>query len=81
MEYQRSDEYGRVIRYQGTEIGRRWCGPGETRTAPGRIAVAHGAVGSNLGYPEGVKVWSAETGAWISIKPEWLTAIIGWVEE
>ena len=82
LAYQRNDQYGRAIRYQGKEIGRWWCNPGTlTRTAPGRIAVAYGAVGSNLGYPEGVKVWSAETGAWTTIKPAWLTAIIGWVEE
>ncbi|HKE33397.1 MAG TPA: hypothetical protein VKD65_16815, partial [Candidatus Angelobacter sp.] len=79
MEYQRNDSYGHIIRYQGREIGRWWSE--SPATAPGYIAVAFGKVGSNLGYPEGVKVWSAENNQWTKIKPEWLTAIIGWLEE
>jgi hypothetical protein len=79
MQYQRNASYGHLIRYRGTEIGRWWCG--SAATVPGHIAVEFGPVGSNLGYPEGVKVWSAENGLWTTIKPGWLVAIIGWISE
>jgi hypothetical protein len=79
LEYQRDPAYGNAIRYEGVEIGRWWCG--SAVTGPRRIALEYGAVGSNLGYPEGVKVWSEESGQWSTIKPEWLTAIIGWVRD
>lgn len=79
IEYQHNATYGHRILYQGVEIGRWWCG--SARTAPQHIAVPFGPVGSNLAYPEGVKVWSAESGVWTTITPDWLTAIIGWTEE
>lgn len=79
MEYQRNPSYGHVIRYRGTEIGRCWCDA--AATAPGQISVEFGPVGSNLGYPEGVKVWSVDSGLWTTIKPDWLTAIVGRVGE
>jgi len=79
VEHQQSQLYGHIIRHQGKEIGRWWCA--SPVTAPGYIAITFGAVGSNLGHPEGVKVWSAETNEWTTIKPDWLTTIIGWVAE
>ena len=79
MEYARDDSYGRVIRYRGSEIGRWWCDTAVT--GPGHIAVKFGLVGSNLGHPEGVKVWSADNGAWTTIKPDWLGALVGWIVE
>lgn len=79
MGYQEDASYGRVIRYRNAEIGRWWCNAAVT--APGHIAVEFGPVGSNLGYPEGVKVWSAENSLWTTIKPDWLVAIVGWIGE
>jgi hypothetical protein len=79
MEYERNASYGHAIRYRRKEIGRWWCG--NSVTAPGRIAVEFGEVGSNLGYPMGAKVWSVESGLWITIKPEWLAAVVGWISE
>lgn len=77
LEHHPDASYGHTIRYHGKDIGRWWCD--DAVTAPGHIAVTFGPVGSNLGYPQGVKVWSAETGAWTTIEPEWLAAIVGWV--
>jgi len=81
IEYDRDALYGHRIRYQGVEIGRWWCDSGAAYTAPGHLAIPFGQVGSNLGYPEGVKVWSEENRSWTTIKPDSLVAIIGWVEE
>jgi hypothetical protein len=79
VEFQRNNAYGHRIRYHGEEIGQYWCD--SAHTIPGHIAIAFGPVGSNLGYPEGVKVWSSENSQWTTIKPDWLVDIIGWVEE
>jgi len=80
IEYRQSNVYGRVIRHNGTEIGRWWCDE-EGVTAPGYIALRYGKVGSNLGYPDGVKVWSEESGQWTTIQPGWVGPIIGWIED
>jgi hypothetical protein len=77
VDYQWS--FGHIIRYQGKPIGQWWCT--SPHTAPGHIAIEFGPADSNLGYPEGVKVWSSESNVWSTIKPEWLTAIVGWAEE
>ena len=78
VEFQQNASYGRVLRYEGTEIGRFWCD--STSTAPGHIAVEFGAVGSNLGYPDGVKAWSAESHEWTTIKAD-LAAVVGWTAD
>jgi hypothetical protein len=79
VEFQRNNAYGHRIRYHGEEIGQYWCD--SAHTISGHIAIAFGPVGSNLGYPEGVKVWSSQNSQWTTIKPDWLVDIIGWVEE
>lgn len=79
IEYQRDSEYGHRVRFRGNEIGRYWCN--NERTAPGYIALAFGPLGSNLGYPEGVKVWSSDNNKWTLIDVEWLVDIVGWMEE
>lgn len=78
-EFRQDSTYGRKILHRGIEIGRWWSD--SVVTAPGHIALVFGPPGSNLGYPEGVKVWSAENGKWTTIKPEWLAVMIGWVDD
>jgi hypothetical protein len=79
LEYLDETSQGLIVRYHGKNIGQWWCA--DAVTAPGHIAMKFGPVGSNLGYPKGVKVWSAESGAWTTIEPEWLAALIGWIEK
>ncbi|HZF51867.1 MAG TPA: hypothetical protein VE093_24615 [Polyangiaceae bacterium] len=78
---ERDPNYGHLLRHRGAKIGRLWCNAWQAETADSCFAVKYGAAGSNLGYPEGVAVWSAESGAWTSIRPESLTTVIGWVVE
>jgi len=73
--------YGYVIRFRGEEIGRWWASTWETPTADGWIAMEYGDVGSNLGYPKGIKVWSRASGQWTTVDLPWVTALVGWVEE
>jgi hypothetical protein len=79
IEYSRNDTYGHRIRYLGEEIGRFWCGT-DAFTAPGYLAFIYGPVGSNLGYNEGVKVWSAANNRWATIK-SFDAQIVGWLED
>jgi len=41
----------------------------------------YGNVGTNLGYPNGFKVWTQATKSWITIDLPRICTIIGWVNE
>ncbi len=74
-----SPEYGQIIRFNGREIGRWWSGV--AKTTAGFVALQYGDVGSNLGYPKGVKVWNNITEKWVTLDAKWTNEIIGWIEE
>lgn len=76
----RNASYGSILRHGEKEIGRLWASTANARTTDGYLAVEVGAVGSNLGYPAGVKVWSEVTRRWTAITPKWHGAILGWEE-
>ncbi len=73
-----TQEYGRLLRYQDREIGRLWCSV--EAVTDRAVAVEFGAVGSNLGYPKGFKVWSAITKDWTTVNVPWLCSIVGWID-
>lgn len=78
IELYRGKKRGMRIRHQGRVIGEYWCKRSSAATTDGHIAVEHGPVGSNLGYPEGVMVWSAESTQWTEIPIPFIENIIGW---
>ena len=80
-ENERDKFYGHIIRFQGKEIGRLWGSVWNAPTTTDYFAVEYGAVGSNLGYPDGIKVWSNANGKWTTIELKWLNNIIGWIDE
>ena len=71
--------YGQVIQYNGQEVGRLWCT--DEQATDGLFAAAYGPVGSNLGYPKGIQVWSAVTRNWINLDIPWYCQLVGWTEE
>ncbi len=77
-EERRSASYGHAIALDDREIGRFWCDPWSAASTKGYLAVEYGPVGSNLGYPQGVKVWSDASREWTTIDPGWHTTILGW---
>lgn len=79
IEFNRNPLHGHRIRYRNEEIGRYWCD--SAHTISGHIALAFGPVGSNLGYPKGVLVWSSENHRWTTIEVDFLAGIVGWVKE
>jgi hypothetical protein len=70
--------YGHILRHERNEIGRLWCSWYRAATAPGCLAVPYGEVGSNLGYPKGVKVWLKSTGKWATLDL-WVNDLVGWI--
>lgn len=79
-ENERDNSYGHIIRFQGEEIGRLWGSVWNAPTTNDYIAVEYGTIGSNLGYPDGIKVWSSANSKWTTIELKWLNNIIGWIE-
>ena len=69
----------RKISYQGKVIGEFWFS-NEVKTTDGAIAIEYGPLGSNLGYPEGLAVWTEESQTWTKIEFNFLQAFIGWVD-
>jgi len=81
VENSTNKDYGSKITFEGNEIGRFWCKQHSSKTTEGFIGVEYGELGSNLGYPKGVKVWNNITQTWITIEINWVSAIVGWVEK
>jgi len=81
IENNRNDNYGRIIVFEGKEIGRVWCSYYNAKTTEGFIGVEYGEIGSNLGYPKGVRVWNNLTESWVDIEVPWISSIIGWIEK
>lgn len=77
---ERDNSYGHIIRFAGKEIGRLWGLVWTAPTTNNYFAVEYGPVGSNLGYPEGIQVWSSANGTWTTIKLRSLMNVIGWIE-
>lgn len=70
---------GSVFYFNDAEIGRIWSG---SRSASnGFLAVIYGKEGTNLGSPDGVKVWSNINRNWTTLEIKWSPRIIGWITE
>ena len=74
-----NQSYGEIIRFNGQEIGRWWSST--AITTEGFVAMIYGDVGSNLGYPKGVKVWNSASKEWVTIDAKWMNTIVGWIAE
>lgn len=76
----RNATYGHIIRYEGKEIGRLWASIHLAPAMDGYAAFEYGDVGSNLGYPKGIKVWSRATAQWTTIDRKSSVTLIGWID-
>lgn len=81
IENNNNEEYGRIITFQENEIGRVWCNYYNAKTTTEFIGIEYGVIGSNLGYPKGIKVWNSLTETWTNIEIPWLSSIVGWTEK
>lgn len=70
---------GTVYFYKGAEIGRIWSA--REISTDNFLAVIYGKDGSNLGYPDGVKVWNSFKKDWTTLEIKWKPEIVGWISE
>jgi len=73
------DRIGWELQYNETSLGNQWIG--SNIVTEGMIACEYSDLGSNLGYPKGVKVWSSKTRKWTEIEIPWVCCAIGWVDK
>jgi len=74
---QNTKKEGSSIYRKGIKIGEIWCLP----PVPSHhaIAVEYGDLGSNLGYPKGIKIWTTAKNDWITFDIPWINCIVGWI--
>ena len=63
--------------YKDTEIGRIWSS--NVASTSDFLALIYGQDLTNLGYPDGVKVWNNIKKDWTTLEIKWSPQIIGWV--
>jgi hypothetical protein len=81
--YVESDEnpkYGRTIRYESAEAGKKWCRLDNAKTTDGYAAFQSDMVIGTERYPQGVAVWNATTKKWTTLDVSSLGDIVGWVD-
>lgn len=74
-------KYGRAIKFESTETGKKWCRLDNAQTTNGYAAFQTDMVIGTDRYPQGVAVWNSITKKWTSLDISSLANIIGWVSE
>lgn len=74
-------KYGRTIKFESMETGKKWCRLDNAQTTNGYAAFQTDMVIGTDRYPQGVAVWNNVTKKWTSLDISSLANIIGWVSE
>lgn len=81
VEADENPKYGRSIKYETLEAGKKWCRLDNAKTTEGFAAFQNDIVMGPDRYPQGVVVWNTITKKWTTLDVTSLSDIIGWVEE
>lgn len=81
VESDENSKYGRSIKFESTEIGKKWCKTDNSKTINGYGAFQNDMVIGPERYPQGVVVWNNITKKWITLEVNSLEEIVGWIEE
>jgi hypothetical protein len=81
VESDENPRYGRTIKYEANEAGKKWCRLDNAKTTSGYAAFQSDMVIGTERYPQGVAVWNNVTKKWTTLDVSSLGDIIGWVEE
>lgn len=81
VESDENPKYGRAIKWDALEIGKKWCLLENSMTTSGYGAFQNDIVMGQERYQQGVSVYSAEQKKWILLDVSSLSNIIGWVDE
>jgi hypothetical protein len=74
-------KYGRAIKFESTETGKKWCRFDNAQTTNGYAAFQTDMVIGSDRYPQGVAVWNSTTKKWTNLDVSSLANIIGWISE
>ncbi len=81
VESEENPKYGRAIKFENKEIGKKWCRFDNAKTINGFAAFQNDMVIGPDRYPQGVVVWNTTTSKWTTIEVSSLAEIVGWVEQ
>ncbi len=81
VESDENPKYGRTIKYETDEAGKKWCRLDNAKTTSGYVAFQSEIVMGEDRYPQGVVVWNTTTKKWTTLDITSLSDIVGWVEE
>jgi hypothetical protein len=81
VESSENAKYGRAIKYESIETGKKWCRFDNAQTTTGYAAFQTDMVIGTDRYPQGVAVWNATTKKWTTLDVSSLANIIGWISE
>ncbi len=81
VEAEENPKYGRTIKFEDKEVGKKWCRVDNAKTIDGYAAFQNDIVIGTEHFPKGVTVWNTYTQNWTSINVSSLADIIGWVQE
>ena len=73
-------KYGRTIRYENTEAGKKWCRFDNAQTTKEYAAFQTEMVIGADRYPQGIAVWNTGTKKWVMLDASSVANIIGWIE-
>jgi len=80
VESEENPKYGRTIKFEDKEAGKKWCRVDNAKTTNGYAAFQNEIVIGTEHYPQGVAVWNTTTQKWTSLEVSSLADIIGWIE-
>jgi hypothetical protein len=81
VESEENPGYGRIVKYESTEAGKKWCILENARATMFYAAFKNDIVYGEERYPQGVVVWNSITKKWTSFESSSFCNIIGWIEE
>ncbi len=81
VEADENSKYGRIVKYQNNDIGKKWCNADNAVTTSGYAAFPFELVIGTERYPQGIVAWNNITQKWVNIESSSLISVIGWVEE
>jgi hypothetical protein len=81
VESKENEKYGRAIKFETTEIGKKWCRFDNAQTVKNYAAFQIEMVIGTEHYPQGVAVWHAPIKKWTSLDISSVANIVGWIEE
>ena len=81
VEAEENPKYGRTIKFEDIEAGKKWCRVDNAKTIDGYAAFQNEIVIGTEHFPQGVAVWNTTTQKWTSLDVSSIADIVGWVQE